>query len=282
MQFLQAVDWMHTLLPKMAEVVAPLRDLLEKVLDVGRFKRVAKNKSITEEHWTLEQRESWDAALDILRDATKLVYPKRGWKVLMFPGTRDFFWSSFLTQVSPADIANKKPMEAWHHEPLGFLSRLDKGSQLRCPTVDKEGFAIVSTLQRLEYLMWGGVHIYCDHRNMAYTSAEEALLPDLSKATTQRRCTGGRTWGNSTIRSCTSWDRETAGGTCCHGGGICGGRLMMRCRNRRSWCRRKRGLRRYMPVLMLITPCRRRAGQSIGAGGGTDVCAHHVCIGDTR
>ena len=36
MQFLQAANWMHTSLPVMAEVVAPLRDLLEKVLDGGK------------------------------------------------------------------------------------------------------------------------------------------------------------------------------------------------------------------------------------------------------
>ena len=76
---------MHTSLPKMAEVVAPLRDLLEKVLNGGkRTKRVAKNKPITEEHWTRERQESRDALLGVLRDAVKLAYPKRGWKVLIF------------------------------------------------------------------------------------------------------------------------------------------------------------------------------------------------------
>ena len=33
--------------------------------------------------------------------------------------------------------------------------------------MDKEGFAIVSTFKRLPYLRWGGVTIYCDHRNLA-------------------------------------------------------------------------------------------------------------------
>ena len=52
----------------------------------------------------------------------------------------------------------------------GFLSGTFKGSQQRWATVDKKGFAMVSTFMRLEYLLWNGVHIYTDHRNLAYIS----------------------------------------------------------------------------------------------------------------
>ena len=80
----------------MTGVVAPLRDIREKVLDGGqRTKRVAKNKAITEEHWTLERQESWNVALGVLHDAVKLAYPKRGWKALMFPDAVDPFWAVF-------------------------------------------------------------------------------------------------------------------------------------------------------------------------------------------
>ena len=34
--------------------------------------------------------------------------------------------------------------------------------------MDKEGFAIVSTFTRLPYLLWGGVAIHGDHRNLAH------------------------------------------------------------------------------------------------------------------
>ena len=34
------------------------------------------NKLITEEHWTLERQESWDAAIGVLSDAIKLAYQK--------------------------------------------------------------------------------------------------------------------------------------------------------------------------------------------------------------
>ena len=46
------------------------------------------------------------------------------------------------------------------HEPLEFLNGHFMGSQERWATIDKEGFAIVSTLKRLPYLLWGGVAIH--------------------------------------------------------------------------------------------------------------------------
>ena len=37
------------------------------------------------------------------------------------------------------------PVEDMTHEPLAFLSGTFKGSQMRWATIDKEGFAILST-----------------------------------------------------------------------------------------------------------------------------------------
>ena len=51
--------------------------------------------------------------------------------------------------------------------------------------MDKEVFAIVSTFQRLdlEYLLWGGVNIDSDHRNMANIFSLGGLVAELPKAT---------------------------------------------------------------------------------------------------
>lgn len=55
------------------------------------------------------------------------------------------------------------------HEPLRFLSRTFEGSQQRWAAMDKEGFTVVITLKRLEYLLRNGVHIYMDQNNLAYS-----------------------------------------------------------------------------------------------------------------
>ena len=62
------------------------------------------------------------------------------------------------------------------HEPLGFLSGTFRGSQQRWATVDKEGFTIVSTFRRLEFLLWGGVRIYTIHHILAYIFEPETCV----------------------------------------------------------------------------------------------------------
>ena len=72
------------------------------------------------------------------------------------------------------------------HEPLAFLSGTFKGSQMRWATIDKEGFAIVSPFRRREHFLWNGVHIFTDHRNLAYIFYPEACVTSVSKALGQR------------------------------------------------------------------------------------------------
>ena len=54
MQFLQAMNWLRTSLPRKAKVVAPLRLLLEELMAgaARRPKRVAKNRAIPPAAWT--------------------------------------------------------------------------------------------------------------------------------------------------------------------------------------------------------------------------------------
>ena len=56
------------------------------------------------------------------------------------------------------------------HEPLAFISGAFKGASLRWSTVEKEGYAIVASCKRLDYLLQrpGGFTICTDHRNLQY------------------------------------------------------------------------------------------------------------------
>ena len=188
MQFLQAVNWLRTSLPRLAEVVEPLRLLLEEHLrgNVRRTKRVASNKTIEESAWTPRRAQAWLAAQDLVAHAVALSYPKQGYEVLMFPDASDLHWGSFLTQVPEAELGGLLAVEDMSYEPMGFLSGTFRGAQVRWATVDKEGYAIVSTFRRLEYLLWGGVHIFTDHRNLAYIFNPEACVSSVSKTAAQR------------------------------------------------------------------------------------------------
>ena len=102
---------------------------------------------------------AWRAAQDLVAQAVPLYHPRPGCVVLMFPDASEFHWGSFLTQVPEEEFRSGVALENMSHKPLAFLSDSFKGSQLRWATVDKDGFAIVNTFRRLEYLLWGGVNI---------------------------------------------------------------------------------------------------------------------------
>ena len=80
MQFLQAVNWLRTSLPRMAEVVYPLHVFLEEHLAGAkrRTKRVASNRVISAGDWTSGSIGAWEAAQDLVAHAVALSHPKPG------------------------------------------------------------------------------------------------------------------------------------------------------------------------------------------------------------
>ena len=128
----------------------------------------------------------WDAALDFVTHVVALSHSKPGWAVLLFPDASDEHWGSFLTQVPQGELDRGVPVEDMTHEPLGFLSVTLKGLQQRWVTADKEGFSIANAFKRLEYLLWNGVHIYTDYRNLGYIFDPEAWVSSVAKTTAQR------------------------------------------------------------------------------------------------
>ena len=148
-----------------------------------RTKRAARNRVVQEDTWTAERVRAWCAAQDLVAQAVPLYHSRPGCVVLMFPDASDFHWGSFLTQVPEEESRSGVALENMSHEPLAFLSGSFKGSQLRwAATVDKEGFAIVNTFRRLEYLLWGGVHIFRDHRYLTSIFNPEACVTSVTKA----------------------------------------------------------------------------------------------------
>ena len=97
-QFLQAINWMRTPLPELAELDAPLRALLEECLCNARCTtRLAAHRVIGSNEWTDERMAAWDAVRLRVSEAVPLNHLKPVFFVMMYPDASDKFWGA----VSP-------------------------------------------------------------------------------------------------------------------------------------------------------------------------------------
>ena len=99
MRFLTAANWLRTSLPRMAEMVEPLRVFLEQLMAGAsrRTKLVMRNRVIQEDAWMAERVRAWRTAQNLVPQAVPVYHPRPGCVVLMFPDASDFHWGSFFS-----------------------------------------------------------------------------------------------------------------------------------------------------------------------------------------
>ena len=116
MKFLQATNWIRLSLPHMAEVVAPLRALMEhRLKGTSRTKRVASRRALTDGDWTPERVEAWDTSREMLMNAVDLSFRRPDdCRVLMFPDASDLFWGCCLTQVPKEELVTGLSFECFN------------------------------------------------------------------------------------------------------------------------------------------------------------------------
>jgi hypothetical protein len=157
-------------LPMLAEVAGPLQRLLEQKMKGAstRTNAAATRQGITSEEWSPDCAEAWEATRRLLSESVKLAHPKpeEEYATLVFTDASDLHWGVMVTQVPHEDLV--LPVEKMRHAPLAFLSGSFKGSELNWSVTDKEAWAIVVAYRRLDYLLWGEVFLFTDHRNLAY------------------------------------------------------------------------------------------------------------------
>ena len=132
MKFLQATNWMRLPLLHIAEIVAPLRALIEYQLKgTNRTKKVPSRRALTDGGWTPELVEAWDHSREMLMDVVELSFRRPDdCRVLMFPDASDRFGRCCLTQMPKEELVAGLPFMDMSHEPFAFLSGMFRGSQL--------------------------------------------------------------------------------------------------------------------------------------------------------
>jgi RNase H-like domain found in reverse transcriptase len=86
-----------------------------------------------------------------------------------------------VTQIDEEQL--DLPMEEQDHQPLAFLSGEFKGAQLRWTVPAKEGFAIVDTETKVDYLLLSHdeFSILSDHLNITYIYNPPSIDPTLAR-----------------------------------------------------------------------------------------------------
>lgn len=105
-QFVCALLWMSTEIPKLALLISPLQDFLEKVYTKSgkRTKRAASRINLIATGWNDVQRRSFEACSDALQHQVKLSHRHESKRLCIFRDAGDICWSGIATQVPPVDL----------------------------------------------------------------------------------------------------------------------------------------------------------------------------------
>ncbi len=187
-QFLCALNWMRSSIPRFAEMVHPLQDLLLSASREAKSlkKTILKRVPLGKIGWNESHSSCFQSIKTTLCELMTLSHPMDGWLRFLFPDASDQFWSIFLTQIPPDDIS--KPYEDQRHEPLAFISGQFKDSQIHWPIIEKEGFPLIEGCHRLKHYLLSRFPfiIFTDHRNLVY------IMDPLSRSTSTSRTSGDR------------------------------------------------------------------------------------------
>jgi RNase H-like domain found in reverse transcriptase len=110
-----------------------------------------------------------------------LAFPNPDKGIRVFTDASDRFYDSLVTQLHEEQLY--LPTEEQDHQPLAFLSGEFKGAQLRWTVPEKEGFAIVDTVTKVDYhlLSHDEFSILSDHLDLTYIYNPLSADPTLAR-----------------------------------------------------------------------------------------------------
>ena len=102
--FLAAVNWMHTHLPELAKMNAPLRGLMETLLQNGVPSASPQPRKITSAKSTTDRQQAWVRVKHLLGECVTPAQPCAEHTVMVFTDTSDLRWGAMVMQVPDADL----------------------------------------------------------------------------------------------------------------------------------------------------------------------------------
>ena len=133
---------------------------------------LALNKKHAPFIWTDECQKAFDTLKDRLCNAPVLAYPDFSKPFALFTDASDDCIGGALTQVNDDGV----------YRPIHYLSHKLSDTQTRWSVIEKELYAIVFSLQRFKYLLYGHpFKIYTDHAPLTHLSKAAMSNPKLQR-----------------------------------------------------------------------------------------------------
>lgn len=177
---------MRSSIPSYSAVVAPLRALLESIYRVknSRTKRAIARVPLASS-WGSTHETTFAGIKSQLARSTRLAHPRDDCNLCLFTDASESHWSGILTQVPKGQL--KRSIEDQEHEPLSFLSGSFSGASADWSVPEKEGFAVVESMSKLDYLVTGRkLTIFTDHYNLVYLFDPYGQNPGIARNTASK------------------------------------------------------------------------------------------------
>ena len=169
-QLLCAMNWMRNVVPHYAELVDPLRQIMETI-----FAKRGNRRSNGLEKFQLRSfgwNETHNALLkglvEKICEQMTLYYPDPERDTIsIFPDASKHAWGVTITAVE--NWRGDVPVADLDHLTIAFFSGTFRGAEYNRGIQDKEAFAIMESVRRMRWLtMNTRFKLYCDNRNLTY------------------------------------------------------------------------------------------------------------------
>ncbi|KAF0707151.1 hypothetical protein AaE_013747 [Aphanomyces astaci] len=169
-QFICALNWMRQSIPQYNPLVAPLQALLEVVCTAAGTRKKTRLASVAlaDHGWAPAHAECFVECKQALMQLVTLAHPNEDFDFYLCTDASHEFHGAVLTQVPTGQA--QLPVGEQDHRPLAFVSGAFDKTQLRWSVTEKEAYAIIYAVKRLDYLLHRarGFTILTDHRNLAF------------------------------------------------------------------------------------------------------------------
>ena len=183
--YIATINWARLAVPRFAELVRPLQDLLTAVLKSHPSATKYQRQALVLEGagWGPQHSDAFARLNAIVVQNTALAYPRDDWVTTVWFDASDTAWGGIVCQCPAGEL--ELPPSKQAHEPLAFLSGCFKGAQLNYSVVERECLAFVMVCQKASHLLRrpGGFVAFTDHKNLEYIlSADPSVVASRRQA----------------------------------------------------------------------------------------------------